>query len=308
MKNFSKFLLSFCVILLTSCVSMDRNLKALKRDTWTGRFANMFYSINKNEPNTIHTKIPSKRQLKLLQKDMNFIVAQIRKNEKILTQTFNKQPIPKLKVTVVNDEFPNMAAICSENKVKITTGLVRIIFSKAFEMNFSEEKLLSFSSLTENSANGSPDNKVAAFLNILYNGKLKRLNLLSGDLDDPGFDSMSTLSSLQQTISFSDSELIKILVFLVSHEFYHLSTNCVLCDNSNKKIEIEADEYAALQYYYLNRSNAVIESFFPDFTGRTLPEIFKAIYTDVEIPDPCYLPIEERVRVLDSTLTNFTGN
>ncbi|WP_428229146.1 hypothetical protein [Flavobacterium sp.] len=239
---------------------------------------------------------------------MNFIVTQIRKNEKVLVENFNKQPLDGLTVVVENNEFPNMWAICSEKKVKITTGLIRIIFSKAFQINFSREKMLSFSSLTKKNANNNPNNDLFSFLNILYNGKLKKVKLLSLDLDDEGFDSMRVFTDLQQTISFADNELIKILIFLISHEFYHLNTNCINCDDLNKKIEMDADLYGLLQYSKFNNSDILTETFFEDYAGRSLPQILKSIYSDVVIPSECYLPIDKRVTMLDSTLTNLKGN
>ena len=308
MKNINKYLLCLCIVLFTSCVSMNRNIKSLRQDTWTGRFATMFYSVNAKKTDSIYLKNPTKNELKLLQKDMNFIVTQIRKNERVLVENFNEQPLDGLSVIVENNEFPNMWAICSEKKVKITTGLIRIIFSKAFQMNFSREKILSFSSLTKSNRNTNPDNDLFSFLNILYNGKLKKVKLLSLDLDDEGFNSMGVFADLQQTISFADNELIKILIFLISHEFYHLNTNCVNCDNLNKKIEIDADLYGLLQYSKFNNSDILTETFFEDFAGRSLPQILNSIYSDIVIPGECYLPIDKRVMMLDSTLTNLKGN
>jgi hypothetical protein len=284
---------------------MERNKKGLRQDTWTGRFANMFYSIDKSNPNSLQAKKCTKHELKLLQRDLNYITRRIHRSEAALIGKLDSQQLPLCKVIVDNDEYPNMYADCKKRIIYITSGLIREVFKKTFKVNFSKDNILSFSKLAKNSNQINTDSSLYIFLNLLYNLKIGKVNMLSAlkdDDDDTSFDNMETYWSLVQTIQFADKELIKILAFLISHEYYHVITNCKKCSNTDTQVETEADAFGILQYFRMNES-VITEALFEDFVGRPLPQIFHDIYVDFPVHDACYLPFDARVKKLDSTLT-----
>lgn len=301
MKKYLYF--TIIIFLFGSCMSMNRIKKGLRQDTWTGRYASMFYKINKNKPNITQTRKLNKKDLDLLQIDLNFIVSQIRKNENILLRKFNELEVPNLEIKIKNDDFPNLTTDCDTKVVVINTGLIRKVFDKSFKTDFAREKLMDFSFYTKKKLNVNTDSSLFIFVNILYNLKLKKVNLFTSffdDMDDDySFEGMDMLTSIQQTISFADNELIKIVAFLISHEMYHLITNCEPPRSRDR--EIEADAYGILQYSRISNENVGV---YEDYSGRRLPEIFYNLYSDYinYESDGVHLPIKERFMRIDSVL------
>jgi hypothetical protein len=163
---------------------------------------------------------------------------------------------------------------------------------------------------------GRSIDSVQIFLNLLYRHKFKRVSIFNlfkdNDFDDADFDfnDMDKYQYLMSRVSFIDNELSKILTFLVSHEFYHLNSNCVI----SKETEAQADAFGIMQYVNLvpsdftsgvNAFQDIFNNMLREYSGRPIQEIFLGLYSDSsfkELNNSIYLPFPERVKKIDSLL------
>jgi hypothetical protein len=221
-------------------------------------------------------------------------------------EKFDEKPLPTSRVIVEVDEYPNMTTNCIENKVYITTSLINEIFANAFNNNFTKEGFLSFSKYKKQLPDSSVNDKISEFYKLLYKSRIKPIKFFDDDWGDwDEGDSMDQIDILQRSVTSTDSELTKVIAFLVSHEFYHLITKCKVCSESDKMVEINADAYGLLQYSRLTPPNGIFEALFEEYAGRQLPDILLDIYSKYPVSDYCYLPIEIRVQEIRSRLAQI---
>ncbi|MET0464093.1 MAG: hypothetical protein ABW007_13105 [Chitinophagaceae bacterium] len=307
MRTTSTLLFILIIALLqVACISGNKQAKALRQDTMTGRFANAFYAIDASRPNTTTKRTLKNKEFKLLQRDLNFIIGQIRKNQNALITRLNEQAIPDWKIRMDVNDYPNMYPDCSLATIFINTGLIREFFDKSFRANFSSTSMFAFSKLSKNAGKVNSDSSLYAFLDLLYKARLKKFNFIRAFInfdDDDIFDPLETMQDLQITIARTDAELVKILAFLISHEYYHVLTACA----PSRENEIKADVYGVLQYARLD-PNHEFTAIFQDLVGRPMSAMFYEIYADstvVKRTEYLYLSIEERVQRVNHLLDSL---
>jgi hypothetical protein len=313
--------IALCFIVATvffvSCFpSMGPAGKDLRHYTLTGRYLDVFYKAD-NSGNLIPKQLSS-TDLKYLQKDLTFLTVRISAKEDLNRKFIKHYTKPSFKVHITNDELPNMSTDCDNLTINIYSGLVNSMFRKTITLLFQDstfKKQLFSSDFWDNKFfnNGDSNDSVQIFLKLLYSYKFKKetvFKLLKDFDNDDDFNDMEKYQFLSSHVIFIDNELTKILTFLVSHEFYHLSSKCDI----SRESEAAADAFGILQYVNLvpqdvassNYMQEIFSNLTLEYRGRPIQEIFLDLYSGSSFNElnSIYIPYPERIQRIDSLLAS----
>lgn len=327
-QNINGFLICFTLFVAVSCFPSKGN-PSLQKNTMTGRFIESIIDPNdiKNYSYFKFKKLNDK-QLKLLEKDLNFISNNIRKFNNSIAKNglvsnygspypFSLRKIKKIRVKVIDSISPNVNIDIHSNTIEINSGLIRKVFIQSSDYCFKNiDKYQNESVKKENmddddfpifSIMGDELDSLHLFFDYIYNSRPPKIReLFSIDSES---NALGKYYDAYWKTNFIDTELGKILSFIISHEFYHIIDQEQPCQEN----EIKADAYALLMYkmkyepWQQNDLNSIFKFELREFTGRDITELFYYIYDEARFKDGdiCHLNLNERQKLLENML-NFS--